>query len=321
MSAIQALGYIGFEVSDLAAWRGFASDFVGLEWQDADADGVHHLRLDSRASRLQLREGAADDLAYTGWEVGGPQELAGLAERLREAGISVEAGTPELAARRRVAELISFQDPDGLVCEAFYGALARHDAPVKPGRPVNGFVTEDGGLGHVILNVRDVGRARAFYEGVLGFRLTDFIRFEPLPGFKVDLTFLRCNGRHHTVALASFPFPKRMQHLMLQYAELDDVGLAYDQALKGQMPITLTLGRHSNDHMVSFYVRSPSGFEFELGWGAIEVVEPSWSVQLHHHQSVWGHLPGPGLTPPPGFAPPGSDANAGPSVPVEGTTA
>src|SRR5205807_222696 len=48
------------------------------------------------------------------------------------------------------------------------------------------------------------------------------------------------------------------------------------------------LGRHPNDRMVSFYVRSPSGFEIEYGWGALEVGE-DWTVTQYDAVSVWGH--------------------------------
>ena len=50
----------------------------------------------------------------------------------------------------------------------------------------------------------------------------------------------------------------------------------------------MTLGRHPNDRMVSFYVRSPSGFEIEYGWGALEVGE-EWTVTQYDAVSVWGH--------------------------------
>ena len=50
---------------------------------------------------------------------------------------------------------------------------------------------------------------------------------------------------------------------------MDDVGLAFDRALRGGVRITQTLGRHPNDRMFSFYAKTPSGFHFELGWGAV----------------------------------------------------
>ncbi len=33
-------------------------------------------------------------------------------------------------------------------------------------------------------------------------------------------------------------------------------------------PIVIDLGRHMNDHMVSFYMANPSGYALEYGWGS-----------------------------------------------------
>ena len=296
--AVRALGYLGFEVASEDAWRTFAEQAIGLDWPDRSEDGAVHLRIDDWSSRLQFHEGAADDLAYIGWETGGMAELATLKSKLEAANYACEVADTELLKSRKVADLFWVADPFGNRTEFFYGA-ERQTVPPTFSLPVRGFVTGEQGLGHFILNVPDVEKARSFYMDVLNFRLSDYIRFEPFPGFEVDITFLRCNGRHHSLALASFPFPKRLQHFLLQYSSLDDVGTALDRAQAKHAPITLTLGRHSNDHMTSFYQRTPSGFEVELGYGGLEVDEPTWTVQLHRNQSVWGHKPGPGMPPPP----------------------
>jgi len=41
--------------------------------------------------------------------------------------------------------------------------------------------------------------------------------------------------------------------------------------------------------MVSFYLRTPSGFNVEYGWGAREVDDSTWQVQVHTAGSIWGH--------------------------------
>ena len=52
-------------------------------------------------------------------------------------------------------------------------------------------------------------------------------------------------------------------HLMFEVTDLDLVGRAWDKVLDGAAPIASTLGKHTNDEMSSFYVRSPSGFQIE----------------------------------------------------------
>ena len=77
--------------------------------------------------------------------------------------------------------------------------------------------------------VADGGKAEAFYMQGLGFRLSDHILMGP-PGRQLMLTFLHCNPRHHTVAPVPARAPKRLNHLMLQVASLDDVGRGVDAA-------------------------------------------------------------------------------------------
>ena len=72
---------------------------------------------------------------------------------------------------------------------------------------------------------------------------------------------------------------------------MDDVGLAFDRTLKSGLKIMHTLGRHPNDRMFSFYAKTPSGFQFELGWGGREVDDANWVPGEYHQISEWGHHP------------------------------
>ena len=76
---------------------------------------------------------------------------------------------------------------------------------------------------------------------------------------------------------------------MLEYRSFDDVGLAYDRAKKAGIPIVLELGHHPNDQVFSFYMRTPSGFGIELGYGGILIDEATWEPQLYDRMSDWGH--------------------------------
>lgn len=284
---IQALGYIGLEVSDLAAWRNFACDQLGLQWIDRD-DGTVDLRLDSYATRIRLHTGPRDDLAYAGWEVRDRAALDRLANQLRKLDITIEEADGE-APGRHVDGLIRFEDPEGNVHEAFYGPLQRKDRPFVSPLGVR-FKTGNQGLGHLVLSCRDKPVMMSFFQDVLGFRLSDHIRTEVVPGRPLEISFLRCNGRHHSLALAPVPIPKRVVHLMVEATSVDDVGRALDRCMAAGTHLTFTLGRHSNDDMLSFYPLSPSGFDIEFGWGGLEVDDESWHVLTHETNSAWGHV-------------------------------
>ncbi len=72
---------------------------------------------------------------------------------------------------------------------------------------------------------------------------------------------------------------------------MDDVGRAYDMCLEGAAPLILSLGRHSNDLMTSFYLQTPSGFAFEYGYGGLEIDESTWQVRHYTAPKLWGHNP------------------------------
>ncbi len=54
-----------------------------------------------------------------------------------------------------------------------------------------------------------------------------------------------------------------IHHLMVELFLLDDVGQGYDIALTEPACIATTLGRHPNDCVMSYYLRSPAGFMLE----------------------------------------------------------
>ena len=76
----------------------------------------------------------------------------------------------------------------------------------------------------------------------------------------------------------------------IELYSLDDVGQGYDLAQLEEGRIAYTLGRHTNDFMTSFYVRTPSGFFIEYGWGGRTIDPTTW--QPHETTvgpSLWGH--------------------------------
>jgi 3,4-dihydroxy-9,10-secoandrosta-1,3,5(10)-triene-9,17-dione 4,5-dioxygenase len=61
---------------------------------------------------------------------------------------------------------------------------------------------------------------------------------------------------------------------------VDDIGTALDLVNEREMRLAMTLGRHTNDLMTSFYVRTPSGFEIEYGTGGLLVDDDSWEAGI-----------------------------------------
>ncbi|MGE3288083.1 MAG: VOC family protein [Pseudonocardia sp.] len=302
---IDSLSYIGFTSPDSTAWNRFGPDVLGLQLAEPGADGAIRLRMDDASYRIAIHPGEADDLAYLGWGVAGPRELADAADTLSAAGVKVEHAEAGLAGERAVGDLLWFTDPFGQRHEISWGQLSR-PATFHPGRPMSGFVTGRGGLGHAVLITPDLQASDEFYVGVLGFTLSDVINAHGM-----RLRFYHCNERHHTLALVEQPGIVGFHHLMLEVAALDDLGTALDAVQGGAAELTMTLGRHTNDHMTSFYLRTPVGFEIEYGYGGIVLDEDSPAPRSYDSFSIWGHsFPG-GAPTPPGIARPFDPAQTG----------
>lgn len=292
MSAVSRLSYLVFEVSNLGAWARFATDVLGIEVSDAEGGGLA-LRYDDHQQRILLVEGPADDLAALGWEVDDAPALDALVATLRAAGVEVGEGSDAACRQRRVSRLVSFVDPAGNRVEIVRGAACLPDPWSSP-LVRSGFVTGEQGMGHCVVRARTLPESEAFYTGLLGLRHSDRVRTS-VHGHPVDIAFLHANPRHHSLALSAH-LDRRIHHFLLEVAGMDDVGMAFDRACRSGVEIVLTLGRHPNDRMFSFYARTPSGFEFEYGWGGMQVDDATWQPTIHDRISAWGHVP-PGLIP------------------------
>jgi 2,3-dihydroxybiphenyl 1,2-dioxygenase len=278
---LRALGYAGFGSDHLEDWRQFGTGLVGLQAVERGNSQLS-FRMDDRKQRIVIDRAIGEGARFFGWEVADAAALDALAARLEDADVAVTAEPQTLADARRVRSLISFRDPAGNRLEAFYGAET-DETPFKPGRSISGFRTGPLGLGHVVLTVENIGAVMPFYVDVLGFGLSDYIE-KPFRAY-----FFHINPRHHSLALIETG-KNGMHHLMVELFSLDDVGQSYDVALSEENRVSVTLGRHTNDFMTSFYAKTPSSFMVECGWGGREIDPANWQpVEMTDGPSLWGH--------------------------------
>ena len=287
MVKVTELGYFGFTITDPDAWRDYAVNCVGMEVLDDGEGDRFYLRMDNWHHRFVMHIGNDDDLAYLGWRVAGPRELEGMARQLEDAAIEFRLASADEAQERHVLGLLKLIDPGGNPTEIFYGPHVETNFPFHPGRRMHrGFVTGNSGIGHCILREDDVAAAVAFYE-VLG--LSGSVEYKlKLPNRKVaEPYFMHCNERQHSVAFGLGPQEKRINHLMLEYQDLNDLGAAHDIVRKRKIDVALQLGKHANDQALTFYMANPSGWLVELGWGARKAL----TQQEYFTGDIFGHAP------------------------------
>ena len=290
MARIHSLGYLVVETTDLDRWRELAVDVLGMGVGKGPDPDALYLRIDDRPYRLVIHPGQTERLVTIGWECRDRETFREVVAQLEAAGAPVKVGSGAEADERRVQEFVTTSDPAGTQLEVFHGAALVHDkAPMTHGAT---FVTGGQGMGHVVLPSGNAEESYDFYTKVLGFRSRGAFRLPSMPGMedqRMLLRFLSCNERHHTLAIAPWPQDNGIIHFMLEVDTLDHVGLALDRLYKRKFPLSSTLGRHTNDNMVSFYVGTPGGFDIELGWDGKRVSEDDYTAEDITADSIWGH--------------------------------
>ncbi len=287
MSAgVSSLSYIVLDATDVDAWREFLVDFIGMEYAGEDASGSALYRMDEQSRRVVVQQGDKDDIAVAGFDVANPHKFGQLLDRLKQNQFSYVRGTKEQIDMRGVIDMVTLTDPSGLAIELSYGSHGSPELPFKSERRISRFNAGDLGLGHIVLGTGDIEHSTDFYTKILGFKFSDFIH---MAAFNLTLTFLHCNPRHHTVALAPFKTPKRLLHFMVEMDNIDDVMTTYYLAREKQVPFANDLGRHTNDLMFSFYVITPGGFHLEIGCDGRLIDDQTWKVGRYDAPSIWGH--------------------------------
>lgn len=286
------MGYLLVESRRLDDWRRFLKDGIGLHLESATEDSLA-FRMDAHERRLIVQDGGAEDIAAIGLQLRDHEALQTVLQRLAERNIPVEEGSSADAARRGVASFVRLKGPKALDLELFVDARIAA-APLN--MLASGFVTGASGMGHVAITSRLPEKMLRFWQEIFDARVSDTIS-QPLGGVMLDVTFLRFNERHHSIAIAATrglrldPIRSKVQHFNLQTCCLQDVSAAFARLRDLGYRMAHEIGQHPNDKELSFYAVSPSGFEVELGWDALKVDESNWVPARHDAISVWGHKP------------------------------
>lgn len=287
--AVQSLGYVVIETTDMQKWDDYLTNIVGTMAAGTGEDGAALYRLDDRAARFRIVESDADRFAVAGWEMADGDAFDAMVAKLEAAGCTMKM---QDAASRDVAALARGADPAGNSFEIFHSAQ-KTDTPFVSSAGVSGFVTGDLGMGHVVYGSLKFEECHTFYRDVMEFGDTDLPEIEVGPPGtpKMGIAFMHAQtGRHHSVAVIQMPEPEAgCVHIMVEAKERSDVDAAYERMQREGVPVSATLGQHTNDEVISFYMQSPGGFDVEFGWDGLVVDPATWQPTAHTNPSKWGH--------------------------------
>jgi 3,4-dihydroxy-9,10-secoandrosta-1,3,5(10)-triene-9,17-dione 4,5-dioxygenase len=291
MTELRALGYLRVQTTDVARWRELTVGALGFAEGTGPVPGGLYLRMDERPARVIVLPGDGDHVLSVGWEVRDQFALAAVGTAVEAAGGAVKPLSAADCADRRVEQAITFHDPAGVPVEVFFGPLLDH-SPVL-GSLGQRFVTGAQGLGHVVLPTTAPAETVAFYTEVLGFLPRGAMKVGPVApdGSAARIRFLGVNRRHHSLAICPAPHGGEpgLIHMMVEVDSIDAVGRALDRVTEAGFSLSSTLGRHTNDKMISFYVRAPGGWDIEYGTDGMLVDESHYTAEEISADSYWGH--------------------------------
>lgn len=291
-SPIFGLGYVRVWDADLDAWEAFCEGVLGMA-AERDADGRLLARMDDwvarfvvEAGRSPFTEGSAGvGNVALGWECPSEEAWERARRAIDDSGTATVDGSGPTPWCR---DWFACTDPSGFRCELFYGGKRDPASHFVSPRGV-GFVTGDQGMGHATVFADEPAKSLDFYSRVLGFQVRESKSGDD---GSVRAVFLSPNRREHSLALLGTAEPSRLGHLLLEVADFDAVGRAMDRCADGLALMTVSLGRHWNDEMLSFYLKTPSGFDIEYGYGGRKVTAEQWSRGEQGGTgltSSWGH--------------------------------
>lgn len=123
-------------------------------------------------------------------------------------------------------------------------------------------------LSHVVFNTQDIHKTKAFYEDVLGFKLSDWnANF---------MCFLRCNSKHHSLALAQGPHTA-LNHVSFEMRGIDEFMRASGRVMRSGRQQLWGPGRHGAGDNTFTYFLDETG----------NVVEYTTELELVEDEDAW----------------------------------
>jgi extradiol dioxygenase len=289
---ISRIAYVGYESPNAKQMLEYGPEVFAFGLNESRNDDSVYLTMDDSEYRIAVHPGEVDRMSYIGVELKDKWAWESAIETLRSSGFEVTVGDAELEAQRGCYGVAQFLDPAGWPHELVYGHSFTTGGWL-PGRAHAGFRSDAYGLGHTVLVTDDLVKTEAYCKDVMGYKWY-------IQGLrKGAATFWRFKNSNlsHNIAYGLNPGHKygdtatSVPHIGVYCNTLDDVGIAWDITQeRNPEGIVMTLGRHMQDPVVSFYSKTPAGFTIEYIWGEdLEIPDDTYVERRATKLSVWGH--------------------------------
>lgn len=281
--SITHLRHVDLAVPDFDTQRRFYTELWGLTETGSDR-GLSYLSAEGSPERYVIRLRQADEKRLDLIAFGAADRAAvdALAARLAAADVRL-VGEPGPLQTAGGGYGLRFFDVDGRTVEVSADVEVRTHRRIEAGEsvPVR--------LSHVVINSTDIARTRAFYETHLGFKHSDTLWNHHLGDL---MHFMRCNDRHHSLAIASGPHSS-VHHVSFELRGLDEYMRGTGRVMRAGIKKIWGPGRHLAGNNTFSYFLDPSGNTMEYTTELERLDEDVWHPHVYDvddpmTQDQWG---------------------------------
>lgn len=242
---ITHLRHVAIAMPDIERQLAFYRDLWGLTTAVSDS-GVHFLAAEGSPENYIVRLRKSDDkrMDLVAFGAASPADVDALAAQLSAQGVTL-VHEPRKLDTPGGGYGFRFFDCDGRTVEVSADVATRDYRVIEEREaiPVR--------LSHFVINSPAPEATAGWYVKHLGFRLSDTLCMGPHGDF---MWFLRCNGWHHSLAIARGPYTA-INHISFQYRGIDEFMRGTGRLLRDGVQLIWGPGRHkAGDNTYSYFL-------------------------------------------------------------------